>query len=194
MSKILVINGHPDPAETTLCDALAKAYIDGAREAGHEVTVADLGNLDFPLLRNAKQWQAGKAVTPEVLRPFQDAARKADHFAIIYPLWLGTMPALLKGFLELTFAPGVAFEYGEGWPKSLLKGKSARIVVTMGMPSWAYRWVFFAHSLKSLERNILGFVGIKPIRTRLFGSVEAVTDEKRKGWIEQMRQMGRRAI
>jgi putative NADPH-quinone reductase len=47
------------------------------------------------------------------------------------------------------------------WRK-LLKGKSARIVVTMGMPTLFYRWYFRVHSLKNLERNILAFCGIRP--------------------------------
>ena len=42
-----------------------------------------------------------------------------------------------------------------------MSGKSARIVVTMGMPGFWYRWYFRAHSLRSLQRNILKFVGFR---------------------------------
>ena len=56
--------------------------------------------------------------------------------------------------------------------KRLLTGKTARIVVTMGMPAFVYRWYFGGHSLKSLERNILRFVGIRPVRESLIGMVE----------------------
>ena len=73
----------------------------------------------------------------------------------------------------------------------MLQGKSARIVITMGMPALAYRWYFRAHSLKSLERNILGFCGIAPIRENLFGLVEVVSDKKRQTWLERMRLLGR---
>ena len=54
-------------------------------------------------------------------------------------------------------------------PKKLFKGKSARIVVTMGMPGLFYRWYYCAHSLKSFERNVLRFCGVGPIRTSLIG-------------------------
>ena len=57
-------------------------------------------------------------------------------------------------------------------PKKLLGGRSARLVVTMGMPALVYRWYFRAHSIKALERNILGFVGIAPIDETLIGSIE----------------------
>jgi putative NADPH-quinone reductase len=91
-----------------------------------------------------------------------------------FPLWLGSMPALLKAYLEQLMRPGFAFAYGKGrqLPKKLLKGKSARIVVTMGMPSLFYRLYYRSHSVRSLVRNILGFVGFKPVRVSLIGNVE----------------------
>ena len=75
------------------------------------------------------------------------------------------------------------------WTKRL-KGKTARIIVTMGMPALVYRWYFGAHSLKSLERNILGFSGIGPIKESLFGMVEGVGDAKRQKWLTKMRSLG----
>lgn len=83
------------------------------------------------------------------------------------------MPALLKGFLEQIARPGFALSNSNGGvPKKLLSGRSARLVVTMGMPATVYRWLFRAHSIKALERNILGFIGIAPIHKTLIGMVE----------------------
>ena len=193
MSKIAIIQGHPDPSGNRLCHALGQAYAEGAREAGHTVTTIDVGKLDFPLLRSKDDWHEGGDGTPKDLLDAQQACLAADHLVFIYPLWLGTMPALLKGFLEQVLRPGVALSYSDGFPKSLLKDKSARIVVTMGMPALAYRFYFMAHSLKNLERNILGFVGVKPIRSTLFGMVEQASEKKRLAWLEKMREFGRRA-
>lgn len=104
------------------------------------------------------------------------------------------MPAMLKAFIEQLFRPGFAFG-GEG-EKSMwsgrLKGRSARVVVTMGMPAFVYRWFFRAHSLKSLERNILKFCGIKPVRETLLGMVDSASDEKRGRWLRTMHELGRR--
>jgi putative NADPH-quinone reductase len=111
---------------------------------------------------------------------------------ILYPLWLGAMPALLKAFLEQVLWPGLAFEYGSrGMPKKLLTGKSARIIVTMGMPAFVYRWYFRDHSFKSLARNILGFVGIGPIRASLIGMIEGKRTRQDR-WIARMHALGRR--
>jgi putative NADPH-quinone reductase len=75
------------------------------------------------------------------------------------------------------------------WP-ALLNGNSARIIVTMGMPAWIYRWYFLAHSLKSLERNILRFSGIIPVHETLIGGVEAGGPPTRNRWLETVRALG----
>ena len=118
--------------------------------------------------------------------------RWAEHWVFLFPLWHGTLPALFKGFLEHIFRPGFAAEYTSNrLPKPLLAGRSARIVVTMGMPALLYRWYFGAAGLRSFERSMLGFSGIKPIRESLYGLTFA-DDKKRARWIEDMRRHGGR--
>lgn len=191
--NIVIIQGHPDPAGRHFCHALADAYAAGAREAGHRIEAIRVAELEFPMLRTKGEFEGG--TVPAAIQRCQDMIRTADHLLILYPLWLGTMPALLKAFFEQVFRPGFAFAKaapGRMWKKQLT-GKSARIVVTMGMPAFVYRWYFGAHSLKSLERNILGFAGIGPIRESLFGMIEGVSDARRQRWIESVRALGKRA-
>lgn len=194
MSKIVIIQGHPNPEGNRLCHALAQSYFEGADSAGHKVEIIDVAQLDFPLLRSQEEWNSGLEGTPPNLRDAQSACSGADHLVLIYPLWLGTMPALLKGFIEQIFRPGVAISYRGGFPQGLFKGKSARIIITMGMPALIYRRFFFAHSLRSLERNILKLVGIKPIRNTIFGMVEKANDAKRQQWLAKVRAFGERAV
>jgi len=189
MSQITLVQGHPDPAGNRLLHALADAYAEGAAAGGHAVRRIEVARLDFPILRTKDEFERG--ATPEGLLEAQDAIRWADHLVFCYPLWLGDMPALLKGFLEQTLRPGFAFDYLDGGKIAMhLGGKSARIVLTMGMPALAYRFWFGAHSLKSFERNILKFVGIKPVRRSLYGMVESVGDTERKKWLEELRGLG----
>lgn len=183
--RILVIDGHPDPDRTHFVHALA--YVDGA--AGHEVRRLNVAELDFPLVRSPRQWSEG--APPPAIAQAQEALQWAEHVVILYPMWLGDVPALLKGFLEQVMRPGFAFAYrGKGFPEKRLKGRSARIVVTMGMPAFFYRLVYRAHTLKSLERNILNFVGIKPVAATVIGQVEAGA-EARQQWLDEMRELGR---
>jgi putative NADPH-quinone reductase len=188
--KIAVIDGHPDPKPERFCHALAQAYADGAKASGYEVNVVALSTLEFALLQSATDWESGSV--PLSLSEAQGTIGRADHLVFIYPLWLGGMPALLKGFLEQVFRPGFAIKSGARTMRlGLLKGKSARIVITMGMPALVYRWYFGAHSLKSLERNILRFAGIGPIRESLIGDVAASDTAARENWLIRMHQLGR---
>lgn len=192
-TQITIIQGHPDPEGGHLCHALAQAYADGAREAGHELRTVDVAKIDFPLLRSAHAWQ--HEPLPPALADAQDAIRWGDHLVFFFPLWLGDMPALLKGFLEQIAREGFAFAKDDGNPmgKKLLKGRTARVVVTMGMPAVVYRFYFRAHSLKALERNILGFVGIGPIEETLIGLVDRLDAKSSAKWFEKMRVLGRQA-
>jgi putative NADPH-quinone reductase len=185
-SRILVIQGHPDPAGGHFGHALAGAYEDAACEAGHEVRLITVARLALPLLKNTKEWEGEP---PRAVREAQATIAWAEHLVIFYPLWLGDMPAVLKGFLEQVMRPG--FAVGKG-TKGLLKGRSARIVVTMGMPAFFYKLYFRAHSLKSLKRNILGFCGIAPVRSTVIGMIEG-RNETREDWLTKLAVLGRRA-
>jgi putative NADPH-quinone reductase len=194
MSKrVLLIQGHPDPAGGHFCHALAQAYADGARAGDHEVRMVDIAQLDFPLLRSQREWN--DQPVPPALAPTQDAIRWANHLVFFFPLWGGGMPALLKGFLEQVARPGFALAKDAKSPfdAKLLKGRSARVVVTMGMPAALYRYYFRAHSIKALERNILGFVGIAPVDETLIGMVESMNDAARADWLHKLRELGGRA-
>jgi putative NADPH-quinone reductase len=186
---IVIVQGHPDPAGNHLCHALADAYAKGAADAGHRVSWIEVAKLEFPLLRSKEDFEKGSV--PPGLAPAQKLIGAADHLVFVYPLWLGTLPALLKGFLEQIARPGFALVADtKGGMRPNLKGKSARIIVTMGMPALIYRWYFGAHGLKSFERSILRFCGITPVRESLFGLVESGGDEKRRKWLKEMTALG----
>ncbi len=188
--RVLIVQGHPDERERHFCHGLADAYADGASAAGYTVERIEVAELDFDLLRRKADWSSNNP--PPDIRACQDKLARADHLVLFYPLWLGTMPALLKGFLEQLLRPDFAFGRGGDHWRPRLGGRSARVVVTMGMPAVVYRWYFGAHSLRSLERNILGFCGIGPVRESLIGLVEGGARSRRK-WLERMRRLGRAA-
>ena len=190
--NILIIQGHPDPSPDRFGQVLANAYIQGAKQAGHTIRTIDIATLDFPVLRTREQWE--HAEPPPSIKLAQQEFLRAEHIVFIYPLWLGDIPALFKAFLEQVMRPGYAFGNMEGkMPSKLLKGRSARVVVTMGMPASVYRVYYRAHSLKSLERNILHFVGISPVRKSVIGMVEG-NPVKRQLWLAKMQEAGREGI
>lgn len=188
--RIAIIQGHPEPAGGHFGHALADAYERSAIEAGHEVRVITVARLDFPLLQSAREWE-GKPVA-DTIGEAQRTIARAQHVVIFFPLWLGDMPARLKAFFEQALRPGFAIgKAAPGrMPKKLLAGRSARVVVTMGMPAFFYRLYYRAHSVKSLKRNILEFCGFSPVRTTIIGMVEG-SAKAREDWLARMSALGR---
>lgn len=192
MADILIIQGHPDGSARHFCHALADAYAEGAVEAGHGVRRIDLSELDFPLLQSQAEQERG--VVPEAIAAAQAMISAADHVVIVFPLWLGDMPARVKGFLEQALRPGFAYSHkGNPLSPGLLKGRSMRIVITMGMPRWYYHLIYGAHSLKAMRIGMFGFVGFKPIRASIVGNVSGRDASPRTAWLTTMRDLGRRS-
>lgn len=188
--RILIIDGHPDTNPARFVHALVSAYAAGA--ASHEVKILRIADLGFPILNSPKEWMEQKP--PPSILAAQDEIKWAQHLVIAYPLWLGDMPALLKGFLEQALRPEFAFRYGDGMmPEKLLSGRSARIIVTMGMPSFAYELFYLAHSVRSLERNILKFVGVSPVKRTIIGAVEAGAKHRLRG-LQKVKALGAAGI
>jgi putative NADPH-quinone reductase len=186
--RITLIDGHPDPDPGRFVHALADTYAAAALAAGHEVRRIAVADLAFDLIESRAKWEKGSP--PPAIAEAQDDIAWAEHLVIFYPLWLGDLPARLKGFFEQVMRPGFAFApKAKGLPEKRLKGRTAHIVVTMGMPALFYRFYFRAHSLRSLERNILGFVGIAPTERSIVGNVEG-DPEHRTMWLETMTEHG----
>lgn len=188
--RLLLIQGHPDAAGGHLCHALADTYAEAALAAGHELRRIEVARLQFPLLRSQQEWTQGPL--PPDLAPVQADILWSDHLMFFFPLWLGDMPALLKAFLEQVARPGFAFKPGADNPfgAKALSGRSARVVVTMGMPALVYRYLYRAHSVKSLERNVLGFVGIAPVHETLIGHVDTKDADTQSRWFTRLRRLG----
>ena len=189
--RILVLDGHPDADPGRYCHAIADSYVRGAVSAGHVVHRMGLAELDFSFLSTRSDWEAGSP-TPAI-HAVQDELTWAEHVVIIYPLWLGAMPARLKALLEQAFRPAFAFGGTKAAPGAgRLKGRSARIIVTMGMPGFIYRTVFLSHSLGALKRGILALVGFGPIRDTVIGGVETRSD--RGAVLKRISDLGSRAL
>ena len=189
-TKVVVLLGHPDAK--SYCGAIARAYADGARSSGAEVREINLGDLTFdPVLWHG--YHEVQALEPD-LADAQEAIRWAGVLVFAYPNWWGSMPALLKGFVDRVFLPGFAFKYRENsqFSDRLLAGRSARLLVTMDTPHWYYRLVVRQPGHQMMRRAILGFSGVKPVRTSVFGPIRKSADAARDQWLTRAASLGRR--
>lgn len=188
--KILIVLAHPQVK--SYCGALAQAYADGAREAGAEVRQVNLAELRFNPVGSGSL-DKPLELEPE-LRQAQDDIRWAEHLVFIYPILWGTLPALLKGFIERVFAPGFAVNFHKDSPlwDKLLTGRSARLIVTLNTPPLLYRLLFRRAGHITMKRSILQFCGISPVKITDVGPMRASSDARRAQWISQARALGAR--
>ena len=186
--KILLILAHP--AHASFCGALARAYLEGANKSGAEVRELVLADLRFDPVLVANPADP-LPLEPDLVRA-QDDIRWAEHLVFVYPIMWGTIPALLKGFIERTFLPGFAVNFRQNSPlwDKLLKGRSARLIVTMNTPSLIYRLAFGKPGHNTMKKAILKFCGIKPVHITEMASVQRSSKEKRERWIAIARELG----
>jgi NAD(P)H dehydrogenase (quinone) len=188
MSEILIVDGHPRPG--SFGDALTMAYAEGAREAGRTVQVVALRDLQFdPVLHQG--YAGDQAMEPDLLA-LQDAIQACRHFVLVYPIWWGGMPAQMKGFVDRVFLPGFAFKYHKGRVihDQLLKGRSARVIVTMDAPPWYDLLVYRAGGMHLARTALLKFCGFHPVHGWRVGPVKHSSQERREKWLLTARRLG----
>lgn len=186
--KVLIILGHP--RKRSFSGALADAYREGATNAKMHVRQLDLADLNFNL--HITGFSPRQQLLEEDISHARELILWADHMVFIYPTWWGSMPALLKGFLDRAFAPGFAFkevEENKSWEK-LLTGKTAQLITTMDTPIWVYRWIYKNPGHNALGKATLKFCGINPVRTLSFGPIKYSSAQQRQRWLEITKKKG----
>jgi NAD(P)H dehydrogenase (quinone) len=188
MKKILVISGHPNPDSFNY--SLAESYKKGAEKTDCEVEILSIGELKFnPNLEYG--YQKRMELEPDLIMA-QKKIKLADHIVWIFPLWWGTMPAIMKGFIDRIFLPDFAFKQIDGSliSKKLLVGKTARIICTMDYPVWYYKFVMMEPGTRVLKNMILKYVGIKTIGTTYIAPVKNSKLKLRKKHLKKVEQIG----
>lgn len=129
---------------------------------------------------------------PDLLKAFEKI-KKADHLVFVHPVWWGGLPAIMKGFIDRVFLPGLTFKYRENsiWWDKLLVGKTARIITTLDQPSWYYKFVYGSPSVNQLKKSILEFCGVKPVSVTYIENVKTSTPEQRDKWIKLVNNLGK---
>ena len=128
---------------------------------------------------------------PDLLKA-QELIKWADHLVWVYPVWWGSVPAIMKGFIDRAFLPGFAFKKKEGsvWWDKFLVGKTARLISTLDQPVWYYKWINRNPSNHAMKKLTLQFVGVKKVRITTIGPMRLSTDEFRNKWLKKVEKLG----
>lgn len=186
--RILIINGHPDKDSFNF--ALAEAYNNGARKSDAEIRRINIIDLNFnPNLQFG--YRKRTELEPDLLEA-QDSIKWADHLVWVYPVWWGSVPGIMKGFLDRVLLPGFAFKKKDGslWWKKYLKGKSARIICTLDQPAWYYKLFNGSPSHKAMKRLTLNFIGVGNVKITSIGPIRLSKDSFREKWLKNVERLG----
>ncbi len=139
--KTLVVHCHPNPQSFSA--ALNAAACRALETAGHELRRIDLyaEGFDPVLSREEREAYLPNPGLIEIrVQPHVDALRWAEHLVFVYPTWFYGPPAMLKGWLERVWLPGVAFLPPPAKGKPAVAGlrhiKRLTVVTTGGAPWW----------------------------------------------------------
>lgn len=190
--KILIIYGHP--SKTSLNFEIARRYGLAAARSGCEVEHLILADLQFEI--NLKHGFEKRMDLEKDLLHAQKLIKWADHLVFVHPVWWGSLPALLKGFIDRVFLPGFAFKYRENsmWWDKLLTGKTAHIITTLDQPGWYYRLSYGRPSVNQLKKSTLQFCGVKRVRVTYMGIVRGAGSDKIDLWLRKAEQLGTNAL
>lgn len=188
MKKVLLIQGHPDRESFNF--ALFDAYKRGLIASGAEINEIIIADLTFdPILRFG--YRKRMELEPDLIESI-DKIKWADHLVFFYPVWWGSVPALLKGFLDRVFLPGIVFAKRDNslWWDKLLVDKSAHIISTLDQPAWYYRLRYWRPTYHMMKQMTLEFCGVKPVRTTTIGPIRLSTDAYREKWLKKVENLG----
>ena len=139
--RCLLVFCHP--GENSFGAAILHTARTALAGAGHELRVIDLYREGFDPVLSPEEWQSYHADTAQNIAALQehvDALRWAESLVLVFPTWMYGPPAMLKGWLERVWLPGVAFDLPQAGQR-LTVGKFRHIrrltvITTSGSPWW----------------------------------------------------------
>lgn len=186
--KVLIINGHPD--KESFNNALSEAYVKGAKKSEGEIKEIRIRELNFnPNLQFG--YRKRTELEPDLVEA-QEKLKWADHIVWVYPVWWGSVPAIMKGFLDRVLLPGFAFQKREGsvWWDKYFTGKTSRLICTMDQPSWYYKLINKSPSHSAMKKLTMNFIGVKSVKITAIGPLRLSKDEFRQKWLAKVEKLG----
>ena len=171
MKNILIIISHPKKESLTV--SMANTYAEASRNAGNNVEIVDLYRCEYQQPFFTYEDSANGVTQTKAMDYFQAAIQKADEIVFFFPYWWGSMPAILKNFLDWNLSRGFAFTYVNSRPKGLLEGKNVKLFTTTGAPKFIYTLSGANRRLKNMfKEQIVHFCGMKLASCNIYGGVD----------------------
>ncbi len=189
MKQILIINGHPDKQSYNY--ALSEAYKKGVGKTNAVITQINISDLDFnPNLEFG--YRQRTELEPDLIDAIEKI-KKTNHIVWFFPVWWYSYPALMKGFVDRIFLPGITFDFVDGkvLPTKLLKGKTARVIITADTVKW-YDYLFMkSPAINQFKKGTLEYCGISPVKVSYIAPIKNSSSNFREKWLKKVFLLGK---
>jgi NAD(P)H dehydrogenase (quinone) len=187
--QVLVVLAHPTAGSFN--HAIADRACTALRTAGHDVHFLDLYALGFRAAMTSDERAAYHTEAPIVdpmVREHAELVRTSAAIVFVYPTWWSSMPAILKGWLERVFVPGIGFQFNEEGKVRPALTHVRRLVgiSTYGSP-WAYVKAVNDNGRRTIMRTIRINTGWST-RTSWLGlyAIDTATASERERFLERV--------
>jgi putative NADPH-quinone reductase len=155
--RVLVVYCHP--VAESFAAAAHRTVLEALAEAGHEVTDADLYAEDFDPVMSRQEWldYLNTARNERLIKRYDDQLVAEEAIVMVYPAWWYGMPAMLKGYFDRVWLPGVAFDVtpnGKVNTDRLRHIRRIMVVTTYGASWWMVRLALGDPARKIVSRAI----------------------------------------
>lgn len=189
--RILIVLAHP--LKESFAASVSRAVVSALEAKGHEVDLLDLYAENFePRLSDAERASyMTDAYDLSEIAPYAERLKAADALILVFPQWWFNLPAILKGFIDRTFAPGIAFDYDDAGIKLVPKLNKLRhfwAFSTTGSPWWVVKFYMGDPVRRILKRGIAAFCGKRvDFRMTCLHNMDNTTQAKREQFLEKVR-------
>ncbi len=182
--KVLVILCHP--YTDSYNGAVSEHVIHALEGLGYIPVFHDLYREEFDPVTRPAELRSRFSFDEQVLA-FWSELEESEGLILVYPDWWGGPPALLKGWIDRVFRPGVAFEYaGEEFEQKsrepLLAGKRGLVFCTTDSEDY--------EGSRGMEtvwmRRIFSYCGMSPASFHIFHGIRESALKQRKEWLEEV--------
>ena len=190
--RVLLVLAHP--LQESFAASVARSAREALEASGHVVDLLDLYAEDFdPRLSNTER--GGYFDLPydaSAVAGIVDRLRAADGLVLVFPQWWFNFPAILKGFFDRVFAPGVAFTHDVAGGRIVPRLTNIRLLyalTTTGSPWWLVHFYMGNPVRRLLKRGIANFCSRKLVfRMMSLHDMDRATEARRKAHLERIRK------
>jgi len=188
--RVLVVLAHP--LKDSFAASVSRTVVSTLEAKGHAVDLLDLYAENFdPRMSEAERASMAGTYDLSEIAPYAERLKAAEALIFVFPQWWFNLPAILKGFVDRTFAPGIAYDYDDAGIKLVPKLEKLRYFwafSTTGSAWWVAKLYMGDPLRRILKRGIAAYCGKRvDFRMTCLHNMDNTTQAKREQFLDKVR-------